>query len=146
MYLDYKVLTKIISEPTFDKLHKMFQKLKANMTAVLCTLGGGANGYLGMLVSAEQYSTVAPGAPFVPLSMPGHLVIDPDYTQYQIAMDKTPYEAALREHQMYILTQRSLIALVKNTVQLKYTNAVRNRITEQLPANIWLLKIQLFDT
>ena len=69
--------------------------LKANTAAVPCTLVGGANGYLGILVSAAQYNTVPPGAPFVPSHMPGHLFIDPAYTQYQIAMAKTQYEAAL---------------------------------------------------
>ena len=78
-YLEYKVLTKIIGEPTFNKFHEMFRQLKANTAAVPCTLGGGANGYLGMLVSAARYNTVAPGAPIVPPPMPGHLVIDPAY-------------------------------------------------------------------
>ena len=81
LYFEYKVLTKIIGEPTFDKLHEMFRQLKANMAAVPCTLGGGENGYLGMNVSSAQYNTVAPGAPFVPPPMPGALVIDPAYMQ-----------------------------------------------------------------
>ena len=124
----------------------MFRQLKANTEAVPFTLGGGANGYLGMLVIAAQYNTVTPGAPFVPPPMSGVLVIDPAYTQYQIAMAKTQYEAALREHQTYILMQRSLIALVQQAVQSKYMNAVQNRITGKLPADIRLLKTHLFDT
>ena len=89
LHSQYKVLTKIIGEPIFDKLHEMFRQLKANTEAVPCTLGGGSNEYLGMLVSAGQYNKFAPGAPFVPPPMPGHLVIGPAYTQYQIAMAKT---------------------------------------------------------
>ena len=95
LYFEYKVLTKIIGQPTFDKLHKMFQQLQANTAAVPCTMGGGSNGYLVMLVCAAQYNTVAPGAPFMPPPRPGALVIDPAYTQYQIAMAKTQYKAAL---------------------------------------------------
>ena len=102
LYFEYKVLTKIIGEPTFDKLHKMFQQLQANTAAVPCTLGGVANGSLGMLVSTAQYNTVTPGAPFVPPHMPCALVIDPAYTQYQITMSKTQYGAALRDHKKYI--------------------------------------------
>ena len=52
LYFKYKVLTEIIDEPDFEKLHVLFRELKANTAAVPCTLGGGANGYLGMLVSA----------------------------------------------------------------------------------------------
>ena len=93
-----------------------------------------------------QYNTVSPGAQFVPPPMPVALIIDPAYTQYQITMTKTQYEAALREHQTYILMQISLIALVQQAVQSKYTNAVRNRITGKLPADIRLLKTHMFDT
>ena len=124
----------------------MFRQLKANTSALPGTLGSGENGYLGMIVSAAQYNTVAPSAPFVSPPMPGHLFIDPDYTQYQMAMAKTQYKSALHEHHTYILMQRSLISLVKNVVQSKYTNAVQNCITWKLPADICLLKIHLVDT
>ena len=99
LYFEYKVLTKIIGEPTFDKLHVILRELKANTAAVPCTLAGGANGYLGMLVSAAQYQTVAPGTPFMRPPQPGALVIDPTDTQYQIMIAKTQYETALRKHQ-----------------------------------------------
>ena len=124
----------------------MFQQLKANTSAVPFTLGSGSNGYLGMLVSTAQYNTVAPSAPFVTPPMPGALVIDPEYTQYQIATAKTQYETSLREHQTYILMQRSLIPLVQQAVESNYTNAVRNRVTGKLPADIGPLKTHLLDT
>ena len=98
LYYEYKVLTKILGEPNFDKLMVLFQELKANTAAVPSTLAGGANGYLGVLVSAAQYQTVAPGTPFVPPVAPGTLVILPGDTQYQIMIAKTQYETALREH------------------------------------------------
>ena len=146
LYFKYKVLTKITGKPTFAKLHVLFRKLKSNTAAVPCTLAGGANGYLGMLVSAAQYQTVAPGTPFVPPPQPGALIIDPNDTQYQIMIAKTQYETALREHQTYVLLQRSLIALVQEAIETKYTNAIQNRITGQLPGDIRLLKNHLFST
>ena len=146
LYFEYKVLTKIVREPTFDDLHVLFRELKANVAAVPCTLAGGANGYLGMLISEAQYETVAPGTPFVPPPQPGVLVIDPAYTQYQIMIAKTQYETALREHQTYVLLQRSLIALVQEAIAPKYTNAIRNRVTGQLPGDIRLLTNHLFST
>ena len=146
LYYEYKVLTKIHGEPTFDGLHAMFRELKANSAAVPCTLGGGANGYLGMMVDAAKYETVAPGTPFVPPVAPGRLIIVPTDTQYQIMIAKTQYETALREHQTYVLLQRSLIAMVQEAIDNKYTNAIRNRVTGQLPADIRLIKEHLFNT
>ena len=127
---------KVIGEPSFDKLLKMFRKLKANTAAVPCTLCGGANGYLGMLVSSAQYNIVAPVATFVPPPMPGTFVIDPSYMQYQIAISKTKYETALREHHINILMHRSLIALIQQAVEYKYTNAVSNCITGNYPRTL----------
>ena len=129
LYFEYKVLTKIVREPKFDKLHVFFRELKANTAAVPCTLEEGANEYLGMLVTTAQYATVAPGTLFVPPNAPGPLVIREGNTQYQIMMAKTQYETALREHQTYILLQRALIALVQDAVENKYTNTIRNCIT-----------------
>ena len=130
LYFEYKVLTKIVREPTFDDLHDLFRELKANVAAVPCTLTGGANGYLGMLVSAAQYETVTPGTPFVPPPQPGVMIINPTYIQYQIMIAKTQYKTALQEHQTYVLLQRLLIALVQEAIAPKYINAIRNRITE----------------
>ena len=79
---DYKVITKILREPTLRHLHDLFRELKANTAAVPCTLGIGANGYLGMLVSASHYEALAPGTPFTAPCMPAALVIDPAGTQY----------------------------------------------------------------
>ena len=104
LYFEYIVLTKIIGEPDFEKLHVLFRELKSNTAAVPCTLGGdGTNGYLVMLSSATQYATIAPTTPFAPPIMPPDLVINPVATQYQIAISKSQYDTAFCEYQMYIL-------------------------------------------
>ena len=89
LYFEYKVLKKIIGEPTFTHLYELFRELKENTAAVPCTLGGGSNGYLGMLVSAAQYEIVAPGTLFIAPVIPTALAIDPAGTQYQIDIAKT---------------------------------------------------------
>ena len=93
-----------------------------------------------MILSTAQYQIVVPGTPFVLYVVPVALAIDPGDTQYQIMMAKAQYETALREHQSYVLLQRSLIALVQDTVENKLTNVIRNRITGQLPADIRIIK------
>ena len=146
LYFEYKVLMKIIGEPDFEKLHLLFCKLKDNAAAVQCTLGGGSNGYLGMLVTNVQYTTISPTEAFTPPLMPTALVLDPGFTQYQIALSKSLYDTALREYQTYMLMQRSLLSLVQEAVKSKYTYAVRNRLTGQLPSDIRLLMNHLFNT
>ena len=86
----------------------MLKQLKANKTSVPCTVGGGTNGYLAMLISATMYTTVAPGIPFVPPLMLAALVIWATDIQYQIVIVKTQYDRAMSEHQTYILMQKAL--------------------------------------
>ena len=80
LYYDYKVLTKIVGEPNFDKLIVLFQELKANTAAVQCTLASGATGYLGIIASAALYDTIAPGTLFVPAIALIALAINPGNT------------------------------------------------------------------
>ena len=40
LYFEYKVLPRIVGEPTFNHLHEILKQLKANTCAVPCTLGG----------------------------------------------------------------------------------------------------------
>ena len=80
IYFEYKVLPVITGEPTFNALHEILKQVKANTVWVPSTLSGGANGYLGMLVSAQAYAMVVPGTPFVPPLMSAALYIGPNNT------------------------------------------------------------------
>ena len=50
----------ILGEPTYMQLAKLRNALKANAASVPSTRGGGANGYLGIVVSDAVYATIAP--------------------------------------------------------------------------------------
>lgn len=99
-----------------------------------------------MLVYPVSYNMAAPGTPFVPPPMPGVLVINPGDAQYQITMARTQYNMALKEHQMYILLQHVLILLLQKSVDSKYTHAVHNHVTGQLPGDIKILRDHLLST
>jgi len=49
------------------------------------------------------------------------------------------------ENQVKNHGRRLLIALVQDAVENKFANAIRNRITGQLPADIRIIKNHLFD-
>ena len=50
-YFEHPFLTTICREPTFETLHHLKNKLKAKASSVSTTLGGGKNGYLGMVLT-----------------------------------------------------------------------------------------------
>ena len=59
-FFDYPELSKISGEPTLGSLMTLRNELKANAQSVSTTLGGGANGHLGLVLSEQAYEQIAP--------------------------------------------------------------------------------------
>ena len=57
-HFEYKTLTKIHGEPTFDAIKKIKDELKANAMVVNSELGGGRHGHLGLVLNAEEYRRI----------------------------------------------------------------------------------------
>ena len=53
-------LTKIRGKPSRAKIIQMEKELKANASSVETQLGGGANGHLGLMMTAADYATWTP--------------------------------------------------------------------------------------
>ena len=70
-YFQYPDLTKIIGEPNFESLTTLINELKSNAQSVHSTLGGGAHGHLGLVLSPNYYAVVAPMTPYVRPLFPG---------------------------------------------------------------------------
>ena len=143
LYFEHKHMEKILAEPSFTSLHYLLRRLKANASSVPCTLGGGAHGYVGMLLSPQAYASLS-NIPFDEPLHPGRLVIPPGSTQYEIAHIKSTHENDLTIFQEYNLMQRALISQVCEAVDPQYTAALRNRITGQISANCREILLYLF--
>ena len=81
-YFEFKTLTRIHGEPTFPTLKKMKEELCANASNVSSDLGGGANGHLGLVLTAAEYATISA----TPYDRPPHvpaLVIPPGTAQHE---------------------------------------------------------------
>ena len=88
-YFEHPVLTKIHREPTYETLHHLKNKLKANASLVPTILGGGNNGYLGMVLIPTDYRRTAPNDPFTRPPNPGVLVPNLNGTAAQIVRTQT---------------------------------------------------------
>ena len=122
----------------------MLLQLKENVVSVPCTLGGGAHGFIGIILSAPTYATLAPNTPFVNPTHPGALAYVPGATQYEIAAAKTLHEEAIETYHAYELVQRALVQQVLEAIDTKYLSNLRNRVTGQVPSQIRLLMLHLF--
>ena len=57
-YFKYKTPTPIQGAPTNKTLKRLKQELQANASSVKLDLGGGDHGYLGLVLTEIEYTTV----------------------------------------------------------------------------------------
>ena len=80
-YFEFKELTKIHGEPTYDSIKQLHNELKANARSVCSSLGGGNYGHLGLVLTDAQYGMIS-NVPFVRPDHPGPLIIPPNITNH----------------------------------------------------------------
>ena len=144
LYFEHKLLKRINGEPNFFSLHYLLIELKANAGSVPTTLGGGAHGFIGMIISPATYFTIAPNTPFIISVHPGTLTHVQGATHFQIQAATTTYNEQLITFHSYQLVQRALVQHVLEAMDAKYLSALRNRITGQVPSDIRSLILPLF--
>ena len=67
-------LTPIHGEPTYETVHKLWNKIKANARSVYSHLGGGTHGHLSLVLTAAQYADISTTF-FTRVSQPAPLAI-----------------------------------------------------------------------
>ena len=88
----------------YEVLNNIKTALKRNFATVPCTLGGGAHGYLGAVLTASEYAaaTLINTPPFIKPAFPGAAaVIPPNSTSPQIAAIERQFNKALRQWTEY---------------------------------------------
>ena len=83
LYFKYKTPTPIQGTPTHKTLKRLKAELRANASSVETDFRGGDHGYLGLVLSANEYADINPNHPFVAPIYPGELVIPNNATQVQ---------------------------------------------------------------
>ena len=97
-------IIKHTGRPDYEVLNNIKTALKRNFATVPCTLGGGAHGYLGAVLTAAEYAVATPinTPPFISPPFPGAAaVIPPNSTGPQIAAIERQFNKALRQWTKY---------------------------------------------
>jgi hypothetical protein len=108
VYFEFKELTKIHGEPTFEALKTFSKELKANAQSVLSTLGGVHHGHLGLVLSPVAYSLISEVAYEIP-AHPGQLVILPGTTQHVARNMTDVHTENMRVFREYHAVKKALI-------------------------------------
>ena len=129
---EYTDLTIINSEPTYETLKNLVNQLKANARAVRTTLGGGQHGYLGLILSPQQYNILAPGTPFIRPPHPGPLVIPPYQLPHVTQQAQAQHAEQLRLYNECYNVEQALRKQVVSSIQDSYLAALKNRQTNTI--------------
>ena len=107
-YFKHLFLTKIHGEPTYETLHQLKNELKANASYVPTTLGGGNNGYLGVILTPAEYHRIAPDNPCTQQPNPGILVPNLAGTAAQIVSVEDKHCLTKKSHLETILLKQTI--------------------------------------
>ena len=144
-FFDYPELSKISGEPTLGSLMTLRNELKANAQSVTTTLGGGANGHLGLVLSAQAYEQIAPGTPYIRPVLP-EMDIDNNDTRYILAQKRLDYDTDLALYREFVAMERILIRQIVNAINGKFLKAIRSKTTNKINKTIPDILTYLFET
>ena len=150
-FFEYKTLTKIIGQPTIDSIAKLHREVKRNAQKVPTTLGGGQNGYLGMIIAPEIYHTIPGARAFHRPEDPGTFnpmprrvarvttrgaVHDENLTPEDIALQKIQYDEHLRLYNEAQAVEALLRTQIIEAIEEEYLSSLRNPTTDMIHQSI----------
>ena len=88
-YFKYPTPNPIHGEPTNKTLKRLKTELRANISSIDTDLGGGDHGYLGLILSDQEYLRIIPTpTQFQGPTWPGTLIIAPAATAVETMHSK----------------------------------------------------------
>jgi hypothetical protein len=112
------------ASPPYHPLAAILSALKSHEASIPSNKGGSTNGYLGISISNNVYSTIAPGNPFVPLTNPTqHPTIPRGSTDTAISTLIRRHNEKIREWKEYNNVQCALKKQLATTVDKIYLEA-----------------------
>ena len=118
----HPTLIKITGEPTREEIIELFTQIKANASSVHTTLGGGAHGHLGAVLTAAEYALAIPGV--VPYGAPPHpgnqALIANGASAAAIAQANMLHQRRIKVYTGYATMQTALKNQIIAAIEAKY--------------------------
>jgi uncharacterized phage-associated protein len=133
-----------MGEPTYKTIRELQDKLVENASSIECGLGGGANGYLGVLLTAAEYMTIPGTFPFQAPVNPGRTAPPVAGAAAAIANQARVFDEAYRQYQEYSdvvkALRKQLVSAVDEAylIALKHDHTMYNAVLlEQMLAHLY---------
>jgi hypothetical protein len=121
-------LTKIHGRPTYDSLNELRNELKSNASSIPTSRGGGGHGYLGLILSADDYNN-AVGQPFNLLCTTASAEPSCRCHSRPNRRSQPPARENVREWREYNNIQAALRKQLLNAVEDVYVSAIKSPLT-----------------
>ena len=129
-------LTPIRGKPTYDTVHKLWNKVKANARSVYSNLGGGTHGHLSLVLMTAQYAAISTTA-FTCPDNPVPLAIPSAATVVQRSTLLDTHIEDLRVFKEVMGVEQALIQQIVATIDSTYLEDVRDRTSSRYVASIF---------
>ena len=134
----YPTPTPIRGEPTYETLTKLKDELSANASSVESELGGGDHGYLGLVLTDSEYTSLASSPPqFTAPVFPGTLQIPAGAGPVQALEARTTHEENMRQYRECRNVEKALCRFIQDAIEEEYledlVDTESNLITEDIP-------------
>jgi hypothetical protein len=120
---------KIMGEPNYKTIRALQDTLEENASSIECGLGGGANGYLGVLLTAAEYATIPGTFPFQAPVNPRHTAPPVAGAAAAIANQARVFDEAYHQYQEYNNVVKALRKQLVSAVDEAYLIALKHDCT-----------------
>ena len=144
-YFKYKTPTVIHGTPDNKSLKRLKAELRANASSVESDLGGGNHGYLGLVLSDEEYATIEGTAPFVAPEYPDPLTIPAGASQVEAFELREKYKDAKSKYYECKNVEKALQRHIQDCMEEKYLESFIDEETQLLTEDIPDVLEYLFD-
>ena len=139
-YFKYKTPTPIRGEPTHKSLKRLKLELQANASSVETDLGGGNHGYLGLVLTDQEYAIIPNTQPFIAPQYPQPLVITANAAQIQALQLKEQHEEQKRIYLECKNVEKALLRHMQEAAEERYIRSLvdeyANFLTGDVPTNL----------
>ena len=144
-YFPHSTPTPIRGEPDYKSLKKLKNELRANASSVDSDLGGGHHGYLGLVLSEQEYRRICPDTPFDAPEFPGTLTI-PRGTDTADALNlREEHRTNVALYREYREVEKALVRHITQALESKYIDFLKNENTDLIEDDIPTVLAYLFS-
>ena len=134
-FFPHETLTKIQGQPDYATLTLLKKELQANAQSVPTTLGGGAHGYLGLVLSNVEYAQIS-AVPLVIQPHPGALTFPARTSSVEAKLLEVTYKQDLLLYTQCDSLKKTLIQQIIKAVDAEWLIPLQHERTHAIEVSV----------